>query len=129
MPRPTWEKVQERNAENARFVAVYKTAQERADQLPVPDIQARGPFSDHKHDLPGHYVINEKEGTITWYISKLPDGQGGWTSGLMVSAYTPENVRKLEEAGYQPGSLTGIHIDDIHADSKAAIQKLLNQAS
>jgi hypothetical protein len=128
MRRPTWEEVRQREAENNERRERYHEASQRARELPIPRLEARGPFSNGNADLPGEYVINPDGKTITWYAYNFPK-DGGWVSGAMVSAMTPENIRTLEEAGYVPGSWEGVNILRIHTDSQAAIQKLLDRAA
>lgn len=129
MPRLTREEIREQEAENAKNVEAFQRANERAKLLMVPNIMARGPFSTHGDMLPGEYVINTQEGTITWYIAQKPDGKNGWTSGAMVSANTQENVDALINAGYEQGSWVGVQLDRIHKDSRAAIEQLITIAA
>ncbi len=120
------ERGQQNDASQPHWVRLYQAAQSAQDAGPgIPDIEAQGPFKRGDYYMPGEYSIDPEQKTITWNAVDLP-WKGGMISGAMVSAYTPDNIRRLEAANYLPGDWNGIRLKKLSKDARARIAAMLN---
>ncbi len=94
--------------ERNRYTELYDDGYDRSQTLSVPDIPHFGRFGGSRQ-IPGEFTIAPDGQTISWFCTHLPEGNG-WTSGVLLSPNTPENVAKLEAAGYKLGSWPAIDV-------------------